>query len=319
MLKRGTRELLRAAQEGDVARLRQVMADIRSQQPELSEEDVLALHDAEGATALHRAAGSGQLAAVKALLEQGALVGARKDKYKTALHEAAAGGHAGVVEALLQAGASVDAKKSNDWTPLMYACAHGHVDTARGLLGAGADVQATNREGASALYLAAREGHIPCIRLLVECGAKVNHLTHNSRTPLLGYVLASRVRAHTTDALGCGGRSAVENGHLDVVDLLLHLGADPLISDGRGMTAWHACAVRGDADLLNLLAKHTGAPKPGQLRDVLGRTLLHYAALEEHTEFMDVLLQVTATARAGIWVLPSLTLAAALRSVGTRR
>lgn len=75
--------------------------------------------DSGGRTALHMAAGSGDVAVVKYLLEHGADVRAHDGSAHTALHSGAS--FDDVVEALIAAGADVHARTSDGRTPLMNA------------------------------------------------------------------------------------------------------------------------------------------------------------------------------------------------------
>lgn len=173
--KRTVRKAFRAAAKGDTAALEALVAD----SPEL-----VAAMRGDGATLLHEACVAGQCEALRFLVDHGAALEARKDKYKTALHEAATHGHAACVDVLIAAGAAVDSHKTNGWTPLMYAAKGGHSACVDRLLADGADVHQVNREGATPLYLAARAGHPACVERLLGADAAVDAPTHNRRTPL---------------------------------------------------------------------------------------------------------------------------------------
>jgi uncharacterized protein len=67
------------------------------------------------------AAGKGDNAAVKQLLEQGAIVNARGESGRTALMEAAYGGHTEIIKMLLDKGADVTSKKDDGATALSLA------------------------------------------------------------------------------------------------------------------------------------------------------------------------------------------------------
>jgi hypothetical protein len=93
--------------------------------------------NAKGETALHRAAIKGDLAAVRALLDDAAgagAVNATDNAGWTALHEACNHNHARVVEALLEAGANVNLPGYLYETPLHDAINNDHVDIALILL-----------------------------------------------------------------------------------------------------------------------------------------------------------------------------------------
>ena len=74
---------------------------------------------------LFNASENGDIATVKAVLEQGANVDHTRSDGMTALHAASWGGHMETVRCLLAAGASPSAADAQGWTPLHYA-AKGH-------------------------------------------------------------------------------------------------------------------------------------------------------------------------------------------------
>lgn len=95
--------IYRAASEGDLARLRELLrqgADVNAQQPNL------------GGTALHNAAEAGHAQIIRELLKHKADVEARDSRGFTPLMRAAERGKADAVKTLLDAGADIDAKPS---------------------------------------------------------------------------------------------------------------------------------------------------------------------------------------------------------------
>lgn len=94
-------EFFNAASEGDVERLEAALL------PSL---DVNALEAdrLQGRAALHMAAQTGSVPAVRFLLSRGAKVDFRNSEYETSLHEAAFFAHPEAIEALLDAGSQID-------------------------------------------------------------------------------------------------------------------------------------------------------------------------------------------------------------------
>ena len=90
---------------------------------------------------LHRAASSGDLEQLKALLEEGLPINAFDDLSRTALHYAAIGGHIPAVRYLIDAGADVNAHEEEKIgeTPLGEVAANCTFDMAKILVEAGAD------------------------------------------------------------------------------------------------------------------------------------------------------------------------------------
>src|SRR5262249_32171357 len=119
----------------------------------------------EGETALHAAARSGSVGAVRSLIARHANVNAREHWLgETPMMWAAAENHADVVRELARAGAQIDARSDlqdapvlefprsggpnapfprGGWTALMYAARDGAIDAARALAELGSDLNLT--------------------------------------------------------------------------------------------------------------------------------------------------------------------------------
>jgi ankyrin repeat protein len=202
---------------------------------------------------LIEAATAGDLALVLARIDDGEDVNARDADGLTALHRAAAGGHFEVVRALLDAGADPDAPshqptpkpapepmtpgaavielstpegasalgglvgkiweasrgkkpKVQGHTALTEAVANDHADVVELLLERGANLDVRDAEGFTALTLAVAKGHRAIVAALVRRGADLEALAADGMTALM---------------------IAAADGRLDLVQLLLDAGADP--------------------------------------------------------------------------------------------
>jgi len=173
--------------------------------------------------ALIKAAGAGDVGAVKRLLAAGAYVDAGADEELvgfnangdlgyTALGNASMFGHINVVKALIAASADVDAHFGfmARATALRYAAERGHIEIVRLLLSAGADPSPSGAAGydksvrrcaaernqtavvnllrsaseLSELHIAAETGRITDVRRLLAAGANVNAKDKGGYTPL---------------------------------------------------------------------------------------------------------------------------------------
>ena len=165
------------------------------------------------------AAMRGDVAAVRALLAEGADVNAPQGDGMTALHWAAHNGDASLVGILLDAGADVGAgTRIGQYTPLHLAAQGGAGEVVEMLLGAGADPLARTRgAGAAApLHFAAASGSVPTVEALVAAGADVNAAEEAwGQTPLI--FAASKGRTGAVRALlAAGADPAVHTTVMDV-------------------------------------------------------------------------------------------------------
>ena len=112
-------------------------------------------------TPLTLACYKGDVAAISALLQQGAGVDQQDDDGYTPLFVASLKGHVDAARLLLDAGAAVDKRREGDWSPFGIACALGHVDVATLLVERGADTASVNtcswRNAAASVCLQATE------------------------------------------------------------------------------------------------------------------------------------------------------------------
>lgn len=154
------------------------------------------------------AAQRNDVAAVRALLKQGADVNLAQGDGMTALHWAAVNGNVALAQLLIRSKANVVALTRNGaYTPVHLAARGGHGALVRLLLGAGASVTAvTTSGGATPLHFASGSGSVEAVRALLERGAEVNARESVwGQTPLIW---------------------AAERNRVAVVKLLLQRGAD---------------------------------------------------------------------------------------------
>jgi ankyrin repeat protein len=239
--------------------------------------------DDTGLTALHRAAGLGDVDLVRKLLERGAAVDARiisDENYNsewgnTPLHEAAKAGHGPVVDALIAARADVNAANLRGITPLHYAARNESAAVVL-LLANGARPGAADARGRTPLHWAAaqRAPASSALARLIEQGADVNAADHQGRTPL---------------------HCAAESGARQVIEELLRRGARAGAEDDTGLLPMHLAARRDDPGPLQALLAFSAAVG---VEDDFGRTPLHDAASAGAPEVVRALLDAGADAKA---------------------
>ncbi|KDO19063.1 hypothetical protein SPRG_15728 [Saprolegnia parasitica CBS 223.65] len=176
---RGGDALLAATRRGSAASLQAILAE--------GIEPDAALH-VDGASALHVAAGSGDLAVARRLLAAGADVNRPDTRQHSPLYRAAFQGDEAMARLLLQANANVGQPTSLDETPLMAAAQEGHVAIVALLLASHAQVDATNCYGETALFWAAARGHTDVAGLLLDADASATLRMPLGRSPLLAAV-----------------------------------------------------------------------------------------------------------------------------------
>ena len=155
------------------------------------------------------------------------------------LLEAAKQADVAAVRALLEQGAPVDAIEGDGTTALHWASYHDEIATVQRLLTAGADVNVANDLGVTPLWTASQNGSEELVRMLLTAGANPNLALLAGETPMM---VAARSGAREVvgllvahgaalEARGSRGQTAlmwaVAQGHSQVVDLLLSQGADP--------------------------------------------------------------------------------------------
>ena len=220
----------------------------------------------KGLTLLHAAAAGGHAAVVEFLIANGFEVTATTENDATPLHYAALGNHPKVAEILLANGADVNMKSKDGLTPLHASAVHGDTGTVTLLIENGADVNAKNENGAAPLSVAAGEGHIDSVKLLIANGANVNAKNNYDGTPLIW---------------------TASEGHTDVVGLLLAKGADVNTRNKWGWTPLHYACVKNHKDTAELLlAKGVDI----NAREEEGKTPLAVAAAYGHKEVSELLI-----------------------------
>jgi len=144
------------------------------------------------------AAERGDVAAVKALLKDGADVNAAQGDGMSALHWAADRGNAELAELLIYAGANLSAQtRIGQYTALHLAGKSGSAAVTKALLKAGADVNVrSTNSGVTPLHLAASSGSAETVTVLLDAKADVNAKENEAgQTPLIFAAGLNRVEA----------------------------------------------------------------------------------------------------------------------------
>ena len=264
-----------------------------------------------GAIPLILAAASGKLKTLQFILQRGGKVidiDARGPEGRTALHAAAIEGHVDVIELLLTNGADINAESETGATPLVLAAENGKLETLQFILQHKdkiANIEAKGVGGGTALHVAAREGHVDIIELLFTNGADINAESETGATPLvlaaengkieaLQFILQHKDKIVNIEARGAGGGTALHvaaiKGHADVIELLLTNGADINAESETGATPLVLAAENGKIEALQFILQHKDKIVNIEARGAGGGTALHVAAIKGHADVIELLL-----------------------------
>jgi ankyrin repeat protein len=305
----------------------------------------------DGTTVVHSAAKKGHTEVIRLLVEKGAHLDTRDNNMNTALNFAAAGGHTEVIRVLLKAkpgdwvnGNSVDEYRN---PPLHDAIIKGHSEAARVLVENGASIadhSFVDWHYCSPLYIAVRNQKAEVVQIFMDMGGgtlKDSSFSEIAKDAiesgdletikaLLSKETANPIKGKPSQATQHLPHAALRC-KLDVVTLLLNLGADP--SDNKALNVciessnnpnftaanskiWNeiskllflhnpavatpllpsllrAATSRNNADGVCFWLSHNA---PIDTRYEGGRTILHYAAAADAVECLAILLEVNAAA-----------------------
>jgi ankyrin repeat protein len=229
----------------------------------------LDVQDSDGDTPIQLASLSGHHEAVRFLLGRGANPSIGDNEWRTPLHSAAEEGSIELVKVLVERGEDLDVQDSDGDTPIHLASLSNHYETVRFLLGKGANPNLGDKEGRTPLHSVAAEGHIQLLKLLIHWGVDIEatesdgqfllHATASWNLYEATKLLPEKDVNVNVNVLDCDGWTplfyAAFSGHLDIVKLLLNLGADETIYDTDGETALDTAISNEHLDIAKYLLK----------------------------------------------------------------
>jgi len=245
---------------------------------------------AKGATisSIHVAAQMGDLARVKAFLEEGTDVNAKDGRGYTPFHYVIWYYKTDIARLLIEKGADIHAKDQSGYTPLHWAVLMGNKELTELVLAKGADVNAKGKAGETPLDFAIYYEAIG--QLLIQKGAEATSIQSAAFIGDLEKVkgfLDKDVNVNEKKPVRVTAlHAAAAGGHKNVAEFLISNGADIYIRTNDGQTALHWAASRGYKDVVELLISK-GADV--HAKDKRGRTPLSLAVQRGHTEIVELL------------------------------
>lgn len=236
--------------------------------------------DIEGRTPLILAAQEGHCSTGRLLLDRRSPIDHRAYDGHSALSAATLEGHAEVVELLMRRGTDTDVRDA-EGRPLLYLLVlENHLDMASLLMEkGGVPLESRDSEGRTALHAASWQGNVEAVGLLLRHGAHPNAQDLEGRPPLhsvswKGHAEVGRLLLEARGInvnLACRQQAATalsiaaQEGHANIVAMLLEKGANPDHIDKYGRSPIKVAGKRGHFTIVRLLESYGAKPYPGYL------------------------------------------------------
>uniref|UniRef100_A0A182J119 RING-type E3 ubiquitin transferase n=1 Tax=Anopheles atroparvus TaxID=41427 RepID=A0A182J119_ANOAO len=301
-----TEELVKAAANGDVAKVEEFLAGSAGNQnggpstsSSSSESQSVVKVDVNGVfaghTALQAASQNGHLEVIQVLLRYPADVEIEDKDGDRAVHHAAFGDEPSVMGLLAKAGADLNARNKRRQTALHIAVNKGHFNVVKTLLELSCHPSLQDSEGDTPLHDAISKEHDNMLSLLLDYGADIT-LTNNNgfnalhHAALKGNPSAMKILLTKTNRLWIveekkdDGYTALHlaalNNHVEIAELLVRMGKANMDCQNVNLqTALHLAVERQHVQIVKLLVRE-GANL--NIPDKDGDTPLH-EALRHHT------------------------------------
>jgi ankyrin repeat protein len=235
--------------------------------------------DYDDHTPLILAARSGNIDALKLLIQKGSSINSKDKKGATSLFESCRWS-SDCTEYLISHGAEVNVRDMYGYTPLHWAAMFANPKSIKLLLEHGVTIDAKDKKGNTALHYAvqcccdSKCGHNEVINILLSYGANVDIKNNDNDTPEQVAIIYGRgdfgklIRTYSRNKLDIF--IAAAEGYVD--NLKLFLQHTPSITNNRdkhGYTPLHVAAMAGNADCVRILLD---AGADVQARDANGQT-----------------------------------------------
>ncbi|KAJ8674380.1 hypothetical protein QAD02_005642 [Eretmocerus hayati] len=252
-----------------------------------------------GLTALHYAVECGYENLVDLLLSHGAVIDSGGSVHKNPLlHSAAYFNHLGIVKKLLEHGADAHASAHDGAIPIYWATQNGHLEIIKELLKYPVNLDHNKR--CAVLSVAVSNGSLDILKILLDhdsIGGEdieppiLSLAARMGKVDIVKYMLDKGVFAYAdVDDDGIVPiHGAAQEGHLEIVEILLANGSKIDVATPKGKTALYLAAQNGHTEIVDFLLKK-GAVVDGPLVSV-GLTPLMIAASKGHGDCVDLLVK----------------------------
>ncbi|KAM3607795.1 uncharacterized protein V6R79_014071 [Siganus canaliculatus] len=235
--------------------------------------------DIEGRTPLILAAQEGHWSTVRLLLDRRSPIDHRAYDGHSALCAALLEGHAEVAELLMRRGADTDVRDA-EGRPLLYLLVlEGRLEMATLLIEkGGVPLESRDSEGRTALHVGSWQGCVEMVDLLLKHGANPNAQDAEGRPPIhsVAWTGHAKVGHHLLEGNGINidlacyqGATALsiaaQEGHDNIVAILLERGANPNHMDKYGRTPIKVAGKHGHFNIVRLLEGYGAKPYVGLL------------------------------------------------------
>lgn len=215
-------------------------------------------------TLLREAIKNRQLDDAQLLIDAGADVHYVDEAGNNYLHVCATINSPKTLNFLLEKGLDLNRRNNEGNTPLYIAAEKAYEDVVKSMIENGAEVFTVNNEGYAPLHLHlfADEGDVEAVKWLLSMGVDVNLNQNEVRMAPL--------------------HIATNNGNLQMVQLLIAEGADPLLKGLQGYTPLHTAVLRRNSDeQLLVIDTLLSLGVPVDIESDTGSTPLNEAVLQE--------------------------------------
>ncbi|KAL8786267.1 MAG: hypothetical protein Q9213_002862 [Squamulea squamosa] len=299
----GNNPLHRACQDGNEQICKKLIDHAQQKSENKPFQEFLNLRNDEGCTALYLAVYKQRVSVVQLLLREGADHTIANNDNTTPLHVAAWRGCEGIVVLLLQKSfqeldpaqyrAFINRRNVEGVTALMDSVAsqrkQPNNDSTKILLDYEADLTIPQIDNLTPLQFACTEGLLNMVQLLLDhaqrklspsrCIALLNNRDDKGKTPLWDIIETAR-----------------GNPEVEIVRLLLNLGADYMMPNTDGDTPLHIAAYHGHVNFVQMLLEYSSKDGPERFKSFInahndeGETALHRNCTNERPKVTRLLM-----------------------------